>query len=195
MAKPSQSGGKIRTLRAKRIDELMAREQGPSMDGLERDAWLNRCREYCRAIKYLGEPLVWDERPMRSGTLQAKSVLLDSDHVAIPHLTFQGEYQQATFGSVFRCKVMHSDAGRTLKVFMLEVYPNHKLSHREPGLEIFGPHVHLGDERVGTAIAKPSRCSIDANALKRWIRRFQRHSRILDDNEARIIPPFEDSLF
>lgn len=175
----------------------MAREQGKgnTMEALDREAWLNQCREYCRAIKYLGEPLAWDEKPTHSGTLQAKSLLLDGDHVAIPRLTFQGEYQEATFGSVFRCKVMHSDAGRTLKVFMLEVYPNHKLSHREPGLEIFGSHLHLGDERVGTAIAKPSKCSLDPSTLKRWIKRFQRHSRILDDNEACIIPPFEDSLF
>ena len=83
------------------------------------DAWINRCRKYCRAIKYLGDTLDWEEKPSRSDTLQAKSLLLDEDRIAIPRLSFQGEYFAAKFGTVFRCKVMHSDAGRTLKVFML----------------------------------------------------------------------------
>lgn len=162
---------------------------------MDRDVWLNQCREYCRSIKYLGEQLAWDERPSHSGTLAARSVLLDADRVAIPRLTFQGEYQEASFGTLFRCKVMHSDAGRTLKVFMLEVYPWHKLSHRETGLEIYGPHVHLGDEREGRAIARPIQCDLDPSMLERWIARFRRHARILDDQEAKIVSPFAGTLF
>lgn len=157
--------------------------------------WLDECRSYCKRIKYLGQPLVWEERPNRSDTLVVRSPLLDEDRIAVQGLSFEGEYKVATFGDVFRCKVIQREFGPGLRVFMLEVYPAHKMSHRGADGDIYGTHIHLGDERAGTCIVKPVRGGPPVGSLQRWMERFRRHARTIDDGEATLIPPFLDSLF
>lgn len=158
-------------------------------------SWLDECRTYCKRIKYLGQPLTWEERPSRSNTLVVRCSLLDEDRVAVPGLSFEGEYQVAPFGNVFRCKVIHRGRGQGLRVFMLEVYPSHKMSHRDAHQEIYGTHIHLGDKRAGAYIVRPVSGGPPIDALRLWIERFRRHARTMDDGDATLVPPFLDSLF
>ncbi len=53
---------------------------------------------------------------------------------------------------------------------------------------------HLAAEQITASGARGQR-ELDVRLLNRWIKRFQRHARIRDDQDARLIAPFVNSLF
>lgn len=161
---------------------------------MDREAWLDDCRAWCRQVKYISEELTWSERPNHSGWLEATSMLLDEKRVTIPRLMFRGEYKPGKMGERVSYGLMYREQREMRRVFMIEVYPSHERSHMEPGLTIFGPHLHLGDERL-RQITREVRAQLDSALLRRWIERFRRHARILDNEHRKLVPPFTDDLF
>lgn len=161
---------------------------------MDKLTWLNDCRNLCRKIKYLSEELNWSERPNHSGWLEATSPLLDENRVTIPNLLFRGEYKPGRFGERVSYSLMHIQQREQRRVFMLEIYPKHERSHMEPGKIIFGPHIHLGDDRL-TKITKKVHSKLDNALLRRWLERFRRHARILDNEHRKLLPPFSGDLF
>lgn len=158
--------------------------------------WLDECRGHCRRIKYLSEKLQWGEKQNHSGSLIAQSTVLDDSRVAIPGLYFKGVYTSRPLtGDVYSFALMAAtNKGVRYRVFMLEVYPDHHISHRERGLVLYGPHVHLGDERLAQ-ITKGVFQRTAVPSVRRWIERFRRHSRILDDENNRLSHPLSGTLF
>lgn len=59
---------------------------------------------------------------------------------------------------------------------------------------MFGPHLHLGDERLAQ-VTKKVRSSISGATERRWVERFVRHARIVSNSGRSISTPFEDDLF
>lgn len=157
--------------------------------------WIDRCRIACKTVKHLGESPTWDEKPNRSGWQKAFAQTLDEQRVAIPGLYFQGEYHALKHGGhVVTYALMHRDGKDLHRVFMLEVYPSHILSHRDTGVLIFGPHLHLGDHRIEQRV----RVVITNIALEnhsRWLERFRRHAQIYDGATYELSHPFSNSLF
>ncbi|WP_416424692.1 hypothetical protein RAM80_02695 [Pseudomonas sp. App30] len=161
---------------------------------MHQDTWLDECRVWCRHIKYLSDTVDWAEKPSHSGWLEATSLLLDENRVSIPHLYFKGEYQQGRMGERITYGLMYRQGKDKRRVFMLEVYPQHERSHRENGVVWFGPHCHLGDERL-QQVTRSILCSLEGATLHRWVDRFRRHARILDHGSRSLTPPFGRDLF
>lgn len=161
------------------------------------EGWLDQCRVWCKQAKFLAEELDWNERQNHAGALRGTSPLLDQNRVSIPGLVFEGELQRGNFGLYQKYAVMHRAAGRVHRVFTLEVYPFHKRSHRDESGEIFGPHLHLGDDRIEGLSHAVRRvlCNLDPSSLAGWIARFRRHTKISEDNDRRLAPPYSDDLF
>ncbi len=112
-------------------------------------SWILQCATWCKQVKFLNEELVWVEKPSRSDYLLATSTLLDERKQVIPYLSFKGEYRPGKYGDQMSYGLMYRHGRESRRVFMLEVYPTHIRSHVEPdGTEMFGPHIHLGDERL-----------------------------------------------
>lgn len=158
--------------------------------------WLNQCRDCCRKIKYISQNVAWSERPNHSGWLGASSTLLGSDRVSIPNLKFKGEYQPAIGGDRITYGLMHQNQRMEWRrVFMIEVYPAHIRSHvGKDGTIHFGPHLHLGDNRLQEITREIHTKLVGAN-LQRWIERFKRHATIREENGRYINPPFGHDLF
>lgn len=161
---------------------------------MDKNKWLDNCRAWCRAVKYLSDELDWAERPNHSGSLQATSAVLDANRATIPFLLFKGEYQSGRMGERISYGLMFRERKEQRRVFMIEVYPSHERSHQEPGKVIFGPHLHLGDPRL-EQIVREIKCSLDSVHLKRWVARFRRHAKIMDAGNRRLSPPFAGDLF
>lgn len=161
---------------------------------MNKDTWIESCRGWCRQIKYLSEEIEWSERPNHSGWLSATSTLLDDNRVTIPRLFFKGEYQPGRMGERVSYGLMYREQKELRRVFMLEVCPSHIRSHKEPGLELFGPHLHLGDYRLAQ-ITREVHARLDGAALHRWVERFRRHARIMDNGGRALLPPFANDLF
>lgn len=161
---------------------------------MDKSTWLNDCRTWCKQIKYLSGEFDWQERPNHSGWLEATSLLLDEDRVSIPHLFMKAEYQPAKFGDRVSYGLMLIQQKEQRRVFMLEVYPAHVRSHREKGVVMFGPHMHLGDERL-KQLTRQVKSNLGEATLKAWVERFRRHARVRDDQDKRIVPPFSGGLF
>lgn len=159
--------------------------------------WLDECRALCGRAKYVGEEITWEARDNHAGALFASAVLLDENRTVIPGLQFQGEVQNRRYGPYQKYSLMISKGGRRLRVFMLEVMPAKKRSHIEDGLEIFGPHIQLGDEREEglSHVARTVACSLDVRSVNGWIARFQRHARVYDGDNYPMVPPFSNDLF
>ena len=78
---------------------------------------------------------------------------------------------------------------------MVEVYPNHVRSHVEPdGTPFFGPHLHLGDERLDQ-ISKVIIDRVGNTFSQRWVERFRRHATTSDNGENRLLGPMGENLF
>ncbi len=161
---------------------------------MNKETWLDDCRAWCRKVKFVSEEIQWSERPNHSGWLKATSMVLDVNRVTIPRLLFSAEYKPGKMGERISYGLMYLEQREQRRVFMLEVYPEHERSHMEPGLVIFGPHIHLGDERL-KQITRKVVSQLDGVNLQRWIERFRRHARILDNERRRLVPPFTDDLF
>lgn len=159
--------------------------------------WMQNCREICRQAKYVGQEIVWIPRSDHAGAVAAKSVVLDVNRVVIPGLEFRGEVQYRTYGPYQKYSLMQDSGGRRLRVFALEVMPSHKRSHVEPGLELYGSHIQLGDEReFGLShTARGVKSNLDVGSVNGWIERFQRHARVYDSDTYPLTPPFVDDLF
>lgn len=157
--------------------------------------WLDECRMHCRRIKYLSEKIEWDTKPNHAGSLIAQSAVLDDEYVSIPGIYFKGVYTSRPLtGDVYSFALMAMTNGVRYRVFMLEVYPKHHVSHRERGLVLQGPHVHLGDERLAQ-VTKGVFQRGAVPSIGRWIERFRRHSRVHDDGDNRLIHPLSGTLF
>jgi len=157
--------------------------------------WLDDCRDKCRRVKFVSEKVDWDEKSNHVGSLIATSQLLDHRHVTIPGLYFKGVYSSKPLsGDVYSFALMALNGRVHHRVFMLEVYPDHVLSHRSPTELIWGPHVHLGDERL-QQITRAVVGNVNKLSVARWIDRFQRHSRVHDHSEFRLTHPLSDTLF
>lgn len=159
--------------------------------------WLDECRSICLRAKYIGEEINWTARDNHAGALFATAVLLDRNRTVIQGLQFHGEVQNRRYGPYQKYSLMITRGGRRLRVFALEVMPTHKRSHTEDGLEIYGPHIQVGDEREEglSHIARPVECNLDERSVNAWIRRFQRHARVYDGDNFPFSPPFANDLF
>ena len=158
-------------------------------------SWVSQCTVWCKEVKGLNEALEWAEKPSRSTWLQATSTLLNGQGVVISHLQFKGEYRPGRHGDVVSYALMYRHGKEWRRVFMVEVYPQHVLSHREKdGTSFFGPHLHLGDERL----EQVSKVIIDrvGNTFHQWwLEKLRRHTKILDTSSGRLIGPMGDNLF
>lgn len=161
---------------------------------MNKATWLDECRDWCKKIKYLSEELEWGERPNHSGWLEATSALLDESRVTLPRLLFKGEYRAGRMGDRISYGLMYREQREMRRVFMLEIYPKHERSHSENGVVFFGPHIHLGDPRLDQ-ITRIVHANLDGPTVNRWIERFRRHARILDNDHRQLCAPFTDDLF
>lgn len=157
--------------------------------------WLDDCRDKCRRVKFVSERLVWDEKANHLGSLKATSQLLDHNHASIPGLYFKGVYSSKPLsGDVYSFALMALQGREHHRVFMLEVYPSHIVSHRGKTEWLKGPHIHLGDERL-EQITRAVRGNSSAVSITRWIERFRRHAQIRDNDDLRLTHPLSDTLF
>lgn len=158
-------------------------------------SWVSNCRAWCKEVKGLSEPIEWVEKPSRSNYLLATSGLLNAKGVTIPHLIFKGEYRICKHGDILSYALMYRHAGELRRVFMVEIYPLHQRSHIEPnGVEFFGPHMHLGDERL-EQISKVVLDRVGNVFHKWWIDKLRRHARIGDTVGGYLMAPMGDGLF
>lgn len=159
--------------------------------------WLNECRALCARIKFIGEEVEWQPRINHAGSIAATAAVLDAGRAVIPGLQFHGEVQHRRYGPYQKYSLFASRGGKRLRVFMLEVMPEYVRSHVEQGLEIYGPHIQLGDERLEGISHRPRAviARLDPHSVNGWIRRFQRHARVYDGDEFQLTPPFSDDLF
>lgn len=157
--------------------------------------WLDDCREKCRRVKFVAEEMVWDEKANHVGSLIARSQLLDSNHATIPGLYFKGVYTSKPLsGDIYSFGLMALSGRIHHRVFMLEVYPAHMVSHTGKSETIKGPHIHLGDGRLEQRTRAVFGAS-SARSITRWIKRFQRHARVHDNDPLRVTHPLSDTLF
>ncbi|WP_303229183.1 hypothetical protein [Comamonas kerstersii] len=158
-------------------------------------SWVLQCAAWCKQVKYLNDEIVWSEKPSRSDYLLATSALLDGDKKTIPHLSFKGEFRPGKRGDQMSYGLMYHHGRDIRRVFMLEVYPQHIRSHIErDGTEMFGPHIHLGDERL-EQVTREVLTQIGTVTAHAWLERFRRHARIKDYLNAKLESPFGDELF
>lgn len=161
---------------------------------MDSENWLKECRNWCQQIKYLSEDIEWSERPNHSGWLEATSMLLDENRVTLPRLFFKGEYQPGRMGERVSYGLMYREHKEQRRVFMLEVWPAHVRSHRENGVAMFGPHIHLGDERLAQ-ITREVYSKLGSVTMHGWVERFRRHAKIMDNEGRRLGAPFTADLF
>lgn len=158
-------------------------------------AWVLACTNWCNQIKHLNEDVVWAEKPSRSTWLQATSTVLDEQKVVIPHLLFKGEYMPGRHGNRTSYGLMYRHGNEWRRVFMIEVYPKHVRSHLEKdGTSFFGPHLHLGDERL-EQVTRGVIDRIGNPTAQRWVERFRRHTKIFDKGQNRLVGPMDGNLF
>ena len=157
---------------------------------------LDECRDKCRAVKYVAEKVEWDDKANHVGSLIATSQLLDENHVSIPGLFFKGMFRsQRVSGDVYTFALMDTFGRDRRRVFMLEVYPTHVVSHRDKNGEVKGPHLHLGDSSLPNAVVRPIRGPLAGISISSWIERFRRHTRIRDNGPYRLTHHLSDTLF
>lgn len=156
--------------------------------------WIDQCRGWCRDVKGVAEPLVWHEKPFRSKYLLASSKLIN-DSGEIPHLEFKGEYRAGRHGNIVSYALVYWHGGEMRRVFMVEIYPNHVRSHVEKdGREFYGPHMHLGDERL-SQVSKIVIDRIGNTFHQRWLEKLRRHARISDTAYGSLVGPMGSNLF
>jgi hypothetical protein len=148
------------------------------MDVVTDRIWLDKCRQKCKAIKTLAEPMDWAERPNHSRAYRANASLLDASGVAIPGLYVQFEYQSRRYGEYAQYALFYKSDGSIFRVLMIEAIPAHKRSHVEDNLEIYGSHILLGDHRAGSHRVRAVKSSLVISDHIRWLSRFRRHARI-----------------
>jgi len=158
------------------------------------EQWLDDCRCWCKKAKYLSDEIDWMEKPSHTGWLIAKSLLLDERRVSIPHLYFKGEYQPGRMGNRMSYGLMYRDGKESRRVFMLDIFPAHERSHKEMGKVFFGPHIHLGDERLAQ-VTRSVVSQIKSATMYRWVEPFRRHVRIIDSEDKYLSSPFSNDLF
>lgn len=157
---------------------------------------LEECREKCRAVKFVAESVDWDEKANHVGSLIATSQLLDKNHTTIPGLYFKGIFtSKPVGGDVYSFALMDTFGRERRRVFMLEVYPPHVVSHRDKTSHVKGPHLHLGDGATDGAIVRGVRGPLAGISVASWIERFRRHTRIHDNDPHRLTHPLSDTLF
>lgn len=158
-------------------------------------SWLDDCRNSCRRVKYVSEKMAWGENTNHLGSLKATSQLLDHNHASIPGLYFKGTYcPKPLTGDVYTFALMAAQGRTQHRVFMLEVYPAHVVSHRDNGAEIRGPHVHLGDPRL-EQIVKSVKVNVDLISVTRWVERFRRHAQVRDNGDLRLTHHLSETLW
>lgn len=152
--------------------------------------WIEDCRAACKRIKTVSSNAVWNEKPSKSNWLLSEFLLLDTDGVAIPNIYIKGVYAPRKFGDYVSYALMYRKERIQHRVFMLEVYPSHIRSHRDNKSkeEIFGPHIHLGDERL-EQITRACITKIDSILSEEWIGRFTRHAKVMHTPTKAITPP------
>lgn len=165
-------------------------------DALE---WIDVCRDKCKKIKYIGGSFSWTQKPSRSSYLVANSELLDASRSTIPDLYLTGEYRllRKGRGEIFSIALQfYWKPGELRRVFMIESYPSYMPSHRDQNGQIYGPHLHLGDDRLEQVVRK-LHASEDGLPFSYWARRFVRHARVYaGHNGAAGIPsPHPGDLF
>lgn len=160
----------------------------------DEDKWLEDCRERCRRIKYIAEEVEWVEKPNHSSWLIAQASLQDVNGITIPGIYFKGEYMPGTKGDKISYALMYMRGAMRCRVFMLEVYPEHVISHRESGKIVFGPHIQLGHEKLGF-VARGVISNLRETLSNRWVERFRRHARIYDTDEHKLRGPFSGDIF
>lgn len=158
--------------------------------------WLDQCRSLCKQAKFIGEPVNWTEKPTHSGWLCAVCAILDSERSTIPGLVLQCEYRisKKTGSEEMAFGLLYRSGSERYRVFFLEIYPTWKRSHKDRKLELFGPHIHLGDERLAQ-ITRGVYSNILAALDPKWIERFRRHAKVYDEAANKIIGPFEGDMF
>lgn len=155
-----------------------------------KSSWIDDCRAVCKRIKTVSQKTIWNEKPSKSNWLVSESLLLDANGTAIPSIYIKGEYSPRKFGDVITYSLMYRKEKAQHRIFMLEVYPKHVRSHRDQkaGIEIFGPHIHLGDERL-EQITRACQTKIETILSDEWVERFIRHTKIKHDVHSLITAP------
>lgn len=156
--------------------------------------WINECKEKCRKIKYVSEDFLWEKKPSRSDFLVASSALEDEGREIIPKLYLKGEYRHLSKGrgEVYSVSLQYWFKPRELRrVLMIEAYPCYFRSHRDSKGDIFGPHIHLGDERL-EQVVKQLRTSQDGLPFAHWAGRFVRHARVYCSEGKPLPGPFTE---
>lgn len=155
-------------------------------------SWINECKEKCKKIKYVNEKFLWETKPSRSDFLVASSMLEDENKEIIPKLYLKGEYRLLTKGrgEVYSVSLQYLLRPRELRrVLMIEAYPCYFRSHRDSNGDIFGPHIHLGDDRL-EQVVKQLRASRDGLPFSHWAGRFVRHARTHYPEQQPLPGPF-----
>jgi len=138
----------------------------------------------------------WNDKGNHAGWLIATSQLLDYNYASIPGLYFQGIFAPRKLtGDVYTFGLMASQGRDKRRLFMLEVWPSHVVSHRDQNGSLEGSHIHLGDERLGDHVVRKVRGTLDEVVLTRWIERFRRHTRIENNGSYALNHPLSDGLF
>ena len=161
---------------------------------MDDEQFLDDCRQRCRMVKHISEDVEWLEKPNHSGWLIARASLQDEHGITIPRLYFQAVYMPGSKGEKISYALMYRNGTMSCRTFMLEVYPKHVLAHREPGKNIFGPHIQLGHEKLGF-VARAVISNLSEPLSTRWVERFRRHARIFDTDKHKLTAPFPDDLF
>lgn len=160
-------------------------------------SWLEACREKCKKVKYVGQEMVWAERPNKSGALRATVPLLDKNRATIPGLILQGEYsvKKKTGHEVVTYGILARHGTEWRRVFFYCLWPDHVRSHRDDVNGImFGSHLHLGDGRLEEVVRKLV-TGIESKLDPEWLRRYQRHTSIKANGEIEPSVPIKDDLF
>ncbi len=143
--------------------------------------WIDECREKCRKIKFIASEFKWAEKPSRSSYLVASSDLLDENLATIKGLYLTGEYRalRRGRGSIASIALQYYwQPSELRRVFMIESYPSYMRSHRDEVVgQIYGPHLHLGDPRLGQVVK--DLCSPGEDTpFSYWIKKFVRHAKV-----------------
>lgn len=105
----------------------------------------------------------------------------------IPSLSVELAWKVRALTCNEKYTLFHASEGRRERIFQIEVYDRHHISHRADGLNWRGPHLRYRDEN--------RRCSAKfacgEQHRERWLGRFLRHTNTRLSEQA---PPFQFPL-
>ena len=121
--------------------------------------------------KHVAQDLRWAPRSNHAGHQVCSAPVFDDGGVAIPGLSVSLEVRAPLVAAscLYQFTLFKLLHGQRRRVYQLEVVPAHKLSHREPGVELYGPHEHVAE--ATQAVQDPAVHCGDWAACYEWFRR------------------------